>query len=391
MRHQTGSVYKAFGAWHLRYRVTEDGQRIQKSTRICDGNLTKGQAREKSQDFKRTINATAGIVPESILIGQFWKDVYWKHLEENMKPQTLHGYLALWTRYIQPKIGDADLKSFTCPQATEFLTSLRRDKNLSRNSVSHVRGLISGMFMHAKQTGVILTANPFTDAVCLGKFKKDKATGFYTLDEAEQIFNALKDNLQSQCIFFLAAFLGLRPGEICALKWSDVDTDWIHIRRSAWQGNVGEPKTEDSVASVPLIEPLKSLLAQWKTQVNSAADWCFPNRFDQPYNMSDYCAKNFTPVMRAARLPWKGLYAGRRGAATLLRQLTGNDLAGQYVLRHKSIRTTQQHYAQPVRIAAVEGMRLLESHLSDRFKANASQPTPTLVPFALEDGSVMPK
>jgi hypothetical protein len=60
------------------------------------------------------------------------------------------------------------------------------------------------------------------------------------------------------------------------------------------------------------------------------------------------------------------VYAGRRGAATLLVQLTGNAVASQYVLRHKNIATTQAFYVKPVQTAAVEGLRLLESKLAER-------------------------
>jgi integrase len=60
------------------------------------------------------------------------------------------------------------------------------------------------------------------------------------------------------------------------------------------------------------------------------------------------------------------LYAGRRSAATLLVQLTGNAVAAQFVLRHKNLTTTTAFYIKPVQAAGLEGMKLVESTLTNR-------------------------
>jgi uncharacterized membrane protein YfbV (UPF0208 family) len=149
------------------------------------------------------------------------------------------------------------------------------------------------------------------------------------------------------------------------LQWADVSDEWIHVRRSSWRGITGTTKTPESVASVPLIEPLKSLLAVWQLQAKS--DWLFPsNRGDRPINISQFAQRVIAPVLKAKNIAWHGLYAGRRGAATLLVQLTGNAVASQYVLRHKNLSTTTAFYVKPVREEAVEGLRLLEAKLAER-------------------------
>jgi integrase len=113
----------------------------------------------------------------------------------------------------------------------------------------------------------------------------------------EAINNALIDSPPAQLVFCLAAFLGLRPGGISALKWQDIDGDWIHIRRSAWRGVVGTTKTEESVASAPLIEPVKSMLTAWR--MSSAGEWLFPsNRGDHPLNISQYAQRIIAPVLK---------------------------------------------------------------------------------------------
>jgi integrase len=214
-----------------------------------------------------------------------------------------------------------------------------------------------------------ISVNPWRDAGSLTPIKKSEATHAYTLEQAEAISNALIDDPPAQIVFCLAAFLGLRPGEISALKWSDVEwndegVSWIHIRRAAWRSFVGTTKTEESVASVPLIEPVKSMLVAWKKI--TAGEWMFPNRSKKPMQMEGFQKRIIAPVLKKKKIAWHGLYAGRRAAATLLVQLTGNAVAAQFVLRHKNLSTTTAFYVKPVQTAGVEGMKLVEEALAIR-------------------------
>ena len=168
--------------------------------------------------------------------------------------------------------------------------------------------------------------------------------------------------------------MGLRPGEISALKWDDADDDWIHVRRSAWRGIVGTTKTNESFASVPLISPVREMLDAWKLQSAGNGQWLFPsNRGDRPCNMSQYAQRVIAPALKSKGIKWHGLYAGRRAAATLLVQLTGDAVASQYVLRHKNLQTTTAFYVKPIQTAAVGGMKLVEAELAKRMALAAGK------------------
>ena len=372
-RYQSGFVYKAFGAYHVKYRVTElqHGKpvRVQKSHRLCGDEFTKTQAKQKADEFMRGINLLAGTAQgEDVLVSEFWEQTYLPHLKLTKKASTLNGYLKLWNYHILPVFGASRLREVTCPRATIFLTSLVKDKKLGRRSVAHVHSLGSGMFRHAKQLGLV-EQNPFTDAQSHVPPKKPSATHAYSLDEAETIFNALTGHPAEQLVFVLATFMGLRPGEISALKWDDIDDSFIHIRRASWRGVVGETKTEESVASVPLIEPIRGMFSAWSVQcLPSAGHWVFPNRTGDPMEMSGFARRQIVPVLAKKNIRWHGLYAGRRAAGSLLTQLTGDAIAAQYVLRHSNLATTTAFYVKPSREEAVTGMGLVESRLQEKFK-----------------------
>jgi integrase len=72
------------------------------------------------------------------------------------------------------------------------------------------------------------------------------------------------------------------------------------------------------------------------------------------------------PALEAKGIAFKTLYAGRRGFATILRELTGASAAGRDALGHVSTATTEAHYEKAVPEAVLKGMRLLEEKTKTR-------------------------
>ncbi|HEX3325870.1 MAG TPA: site-specific integrase, partial [Actinomycetota bacterium] len=66
---------------------------------------------------------------------------------------------------------------------------------------------------------------------------------------------------QDAAIFTVAAFTGLRLGELRALRWEDIDfaNRIVHLRHSFTYGNEGTPKS-GKVRSVPLVDQAAKVL-----------------------------------------------------------------------------------------------------------------------------------
>jgi integrase len=221
--------------------------------------------------------------------------------------------------------------------------------------------LASGIFSHAVNTG-LLESNPWHDVKILGKVRAPDSTPFYTLQEIEDIISALADHTDCQLIMALAFFLGLRPGEIAGLKWQDFDDKWVHIRRAVVRGEVGETKTPESVASLPLIAPLQVPLKLWRRLCGSPSEgWVFQNKFGRPAELRDLVRRIIVPLLTTKKIRWKGLYAGRRGAGTALTELTGSAIAAQQILRHKNLAVTTGFYVKEMPAVGLSGMKLLEA------------------------------
>jgi integrase len=194
----------------------------------------------------------------------------------------------------------------------------------------------------------------------LGKTLGHGDTKSYTLEEMENVISALVERIDAQLVMALSFFLGLRKGEIQGLQWSDVDADFIHVRRAFSRGVVGPPKSKKSLRSLPIIQPVRGLLKLWRAQAGDG-EWVFTNTEGNAFNMDQFANTTIKPLLRKARIEWKGFHAGRRGLGTELRSLTGNSTAGRDVLGHTTTRITEDHYEHRLPEDALRGLRMLEA------------------------------
>jgi integrase len=378
-RYQSGHIYEASGAFFVRYYVSAivDGKatRVQRSYRLCGKDdkyhsRTCKAVKQKAAEHMDTVNANAAPVNDQT-IAAFWDKTYLPFAEENLRASTVHGYKQIWGQHLSTHFGTTALKDYKTHMGSLFLTS--HAKKLGRHTIQHIRSLASGIFSHAVNVGVI-ESNPWHDVKVLGKTKEPGDTAHYTLQEAEDIISALVDHVDCQLIVALAFFLGLRPGEIQGLRWEDVDSEaddqglrWIHIRRAVARNRVGETKTTSSIASLPLIAPVLIPLNLWRAKRGNPIEgakhegWIFPNSKGKPVDLRSVISRTIVPTLTAKNIEWKTLYAGRRGAATILTQLTGDALAAKELLRHKNIAVTTDKYVKAIPEALLKGIKLLEA------------------------------
>src|SRR5205814_20593 len=94
---------------------------------------------------------------------------------------------------------------------------------------------------------------------------------------------------------------------------------------------------------------------------NPSMGWLFPGPGDRPLHQHSFSHRVIKPMLKEKGLPWKGLYAGRRGGATALTSLMGDPLAASQLLGHKNMGVTMSHYAKHDPRKLAEGMKLLEA------------------------------
>jgi len=412
-RHQTGSIYEASDRFYVRYWADctgdssctckekhRDVRRVQRSEFLCKRDSTHNSAKCKAvkeirDEFMLRVNGARGSVQKDITVAEFWEGVYlpWandinpKVGEPNLRPSTVAGYGQIWAQHLKEHFGSAELRKYETETATDFLTNLARTQG--RNTIHHIRSLMSGIFSHALSKGYV-ERNPISGAQALCKTARPAKTGHYSLQEALGILAALSDHVECQLIMALAFFWGLRPSEIRGLKWEDFTNessdgcdiceadDWsievahVHVRRAIdKQANVTGLKTDEAEQPLPLMVPIAMPLQLWREQRgNPSKGWVFENSNGNPTDLRDWVRTKIRPAVLNAGLKWKGLYAGRRGAATMLLQLTGNALASQQLLRHRpGSAVTAKHYLKAIPAALLDGAKLVEGAVTKALEA----------------------
>ncbi len=361
-RYQEGHLVERFGGWHVRYYVTENGVRKQKSHRLCDDQQKKSHVKQLRDEFMREqVNIGAeNIGPMGVV--DFWDKVYQPFIESNnnLKPSTVHGYKQVWNQHLKSHFGTLYLSDYKTHMMSVFLTGLA--KTLRPRTLNAIKWLASAIFAHAVATGNCET-NPIRDAMVLGKTLGHGNTKSYTLEEMENVITALVDRVDAQLVMALSFFAGMRKGEIQGLQWSDVDGDYVHVRRAFSRGVVGLPKSKKSLRSLPVIQPVRGLLMLWRAKAGDGV-WIFTNTEGNALNMDMFANMVIKPTLRKAKIEWKGYHAGRRGLGTKLRSITGNSTAGRDVFGHTTTRVTEEHYEHTLPEDPLRGMKLLEAEVT---------------------------
>jgi len=256
--------------------------------------------------------------------------------------------------------------------------------DLAHGTYKHIKVTLSGMFTFAKRKGIYDGANPMT-GVSIPKGKKHgRKRPAYTLEEVEKHLELFSGHAPivintddgpytpgiSQCTvraaIGVAAFAGLRQGEIRGQWWEDDAGDILNIRRSVWRNHLNdETKThedDDDPGVVPIIEPLRGILDTIKPEI--ASGWMFPNTIGGALDLDNLADRVIKPVLKANGLNWKGWHAYRRGLATNLHQLGISDKVIQAILRHEDVKTTQRSYIKTVPSMVKEAMKRLEEKIA---------------------------
>ena len=183
------------------------------------------------------------------------------------------------TKGVLPTLSDKQIAKLTVKQMQEWKNETAKI-GFAQTTLRNYYGEFRQMLNYAVKMGYI-PKNPLT---IVGNFKesfelkpKDKIQ-YYTAEQFIKFITEAKKAAQekgtinewSYYVFFnIAFYTGARKGEIYALKWSDIDGNIMHIRRSIAQkygkGNIETPpKNKSSYRDLQIPAPLMEILLEQK-------------------------------------------------------------------------------------------------------------------------------
>jgi integrase len=384
---QQGRIYEASGKFYVQYRA--NGKQVSKL--LCEKSTAYYSksckaVRLKCAEVMLEVNKSAAVLAPmaDMLIKDFWMSRFLPWCEQitaqgrpRFKPDTLRGYRQIWKQHLSAHFEEATLQEYTPDRGTVFLDGLTA--KVSQATLRHIKSVAQSLFKRAVAERR-LQSNPWRDVVMPDSALLTPSTPSYTWEEAKALIQALEGHSDCQLIIALACFLGLRPNEIAALRWEDLDGDWLHVRRGIVRGKLDVPKTPSSMNTVPLPEAIRMQLEKYGA---GRTGWMFPSEgvltADRiiapemkhlagvaPVDLHNLIARVIRPALAAKGIPWKPLKAGRTGACTQIIEGTGNANLAQRILRHKELTTTVRFYNKGISDrAALSGIRRLELPTGD--------------------------
>jgi integrase len=382
---QNGQLIKGNKSWFVKFY--QNDQRTTRKIGTFDEYPTERDITPVLQRFMADINTDGGrqrFVPNSrVTLRDFVTTKYFPDAEKELRGSTLRGYRAIWNNYIDPRVGKmrlSDVRTFELQEAMDDITT---STELKKASLFRVKTFMSAVFGEAIRCGLRGrdNTNPVSEVKVRGRKNERKGETFaYSLEDIKTILGALVE--PSRVLLAVAAYTGLRRGEIVGLKWEDYDGKVIWVRRNICFGQRGEmsvelPKTESSEAPVPVIAPLRKILDAWKAKATIIEDcWIFQAGFtrkkDHPDTLLDAAKLTpaspqnvlrdvIAPALEKAGIEWHGFHAFRRGLATNLRALGVDDLTIMEILRHSDVAVTRASYIKRIDEKSVEAMDRLEA------------------------------
>lgn len=181
--------------------------------------------------------------------------------------------------WVLREFGERKPMEVTTKETERFLKNLRDEHGLSERT-RHKHAMVLGMvFAFALDEGWI-KANPMANRKRAKRgARRRKTISVYTVEQVEAI--ARQANDQDGEIIRLAAFSGLRRGELLALRWGHIDWSGEAIRvQASWDhraGVEGAPKSGE-VRTVPLSEQAAQALERQskRSKKSGATDLVFP-------------------------------------------------------------------------------------------------------------------
>lgn len=202
----------------------------------------------------------------------------WKKIKCGIRDTTFAQYCLNYKCHIEPEFGLTKLKDITYSKIILFYKDLVEKHGLSKQSVGNVNIVLRMVLDVAVKDGVLRT-NPCNGAVrgfnreCSGQVKEVKALTRDEQDYLEKYLNNPGPYHWLQPLITVMLYTGMRAGEVCGLRWDDIDFNKkeIHVNHTLvfFGKNDGQgkkfalhpPKTRTSDRFIPIgskvIEALK--------------------------------------------------------------------------------------------------------------------------------------
>lgn len=286
------------------------------------------------------------------------------------QPTTVYIYELMLNKHIFPELGDIQLDKLTAPQIQEYIT--KKQTEVSANTIiKHITLLKTGLSKAVSLNKIKI--NPASGVTCPSKTLHEVTP--YTPEQIITLLKCLDTRARWVSVLVtVAAYTGLRRGELMGLRWCDIDFDSKtltvnQVRAMAQNQVIKGPKTDKSKRVLTLVDELIVFLkTEQDRQKENSKYWSVPYSEDgYVFVKEDGTAPSvntisdiLTCVVKANDLPHITLHGLRHTYASLIHAGGATLIEAQHALGHASPQITagiythiyDQHNERAMEIAA---------------------------------------
>ena len=189
--------------------------------------------------------------------------------------------------------------------------------------------------------------------------QKGKELEVLTISNQKKLMQFVTDNFTFRNLgIYICLSTGMRIGEVCALKWSDIDlgTETIHVNRTIEriyiiEGDkrrtelvIGTPKTKNSIREIPVSKELMKLIRPLKKLMND--DYFVITNEAKPTEPRTY-RNYYKQLLKQLGIPDLKFHGLRHSFATRCIESQCDYKTVSVILGHANISTTLNLYVHP--------------------------------------------
>jgi integrase len=370
-----GSIYKnpQRQTWEFVVWVTDpESQRGKRQVRR-KGFPTRKHAEEALVELqtmvRKAIRDGQRITRKTTTVQQFLEEIWLPTLTlaGRLKESTI-SYYRFTVRYLIADLGNRAITDVTGSDLTRLYGALKRG-GLSVSLVRGVHTTAHKAFAYAMREG-LTTWNP-ADRVEAPPVPRGKPRA-WTEDEMLQLMH-FADRDRYWVAWRLLAATGLRRGEICGLQWTDIEDEYLYVRRTRLvvdsKVRIDTPKTARSTRRIPLNRTAAEALQLHRLAQHEEAQrlglkiapaWVVTNEVGKPVDPS-LLTKRWRQIVKRAGVSDYPLHSLRHTFATTLLARNQSPKVVQDLLGHSSITVTLDMYTASLDELGKDAVAALDS------------------------------
>lgn len=272
--------------------------------------------------------------------------------KQYVKRSTYYAYALLVTNHLLPDF--SDVRSLTEERVQAFVLA-KLAAGLSRNSVRDILMVLKMIRRYAVKRGCLEHCE--INVRFPVEYERSEAVPLSIADQT-CIMEYIRSNVTFMNLgIYLCLCAGLRIGEVCALKWEDLDLTAGVIRvsktlqrvyvkegRPHTEVMIGTPKSRSSIREVPIAKNLISMIEPiGKT---AAGDFYVLTNSPRPTEPRTY-RNHYKALLKHLGIPYLKFHSLRHSFATRCIESRCDYKTVSVLLGHSDIRTTLNLYVHP--------------------------------------------